>query len=51
MMYSYLHNANDVFALTIFTVNTTDTNAERPIVDKVQLHRPELVAVAFSVIS
>lgn len=47
---SYLHNAGDVFALMIFTVNTTDTNAERPTVDKAQLHQPELVMVALSVI-
>lgn len=45
--FSYLHNADDVFALMIFTVNTTDTNAARPTVDKAQLHQPELVMVAF----
>lgn len=48
--FSYLHNADDVFALMIFTVNTTDTNAARPTVDKAQLHQPELVMVAFWVI-
>lgn len=50
IIYSYVHNADDVCALTLFTVNTIDTNAERRVIGGAQLHQPELAAAAFSVI-
>ena len=45
-----MHNADDVCALTIFTVNTIDTNAERRVIGEAQLRQSELAAAAFSVI-